>query len=156
MSRLLVILICVSVSSAAYAQAFKPFTRVESVCERCSGGLPYDRIVLKTGEEVKARILAENEAFLVLERYGELRAVGNDQLGGVTKNQAVQRPPGFGDQILLKDDIVLAGTIEGDLPKDADHFDIKIPGTPTPLHQPSRATVAAVFRGGKRVYVADR
>jgi hypothetical protein len=143
---------CLSISGVASAQVFKSFTHVESVCGHCSGGLPYDRIVLKSGEDVKARVLAENEAFLVLERYGELRAVGHDQVREVTKNQAVQRPPGYGDQILLKDDVVLAGTINGELAKDADHFDIVIPGTPTPLHQPARSTVAAVYRGGKRVY----
>ena len=47
---------------------------------------------------------------------------------------------------------MLAGTIEGEIAKDADHFEIKIPGTPTPLHQPTRASVAAIYRAGKRVY----
>ena len=138
------------------AQALTPFTHADDVCERCTGGPPYDLIQLKTGQDVRARVLAENEAFFVLERLGELRAVGRDQVQNITRNQAVQRPTGYGDQILLKDSIVLAGTIDGAISNDADHFEITVPKTPTPLHKAERATVAAIYRAGKRVYVAAK
>ncbi len=140
----------------ARAQALQPFSHVDDVCAGCAGGPYFDRIELNNGQEVQAVVLAENEAFYTLMRLGELRAVGRDQVRGIRRNQAAPHPSGFGDQILLVDGIVLAGTIQGPIGKEAEHFELITPNTPTPLHQVARATVAAVYRAGKRIYAADR
>lgn len=99
-------------------------------------------------------MLAENEAFYVFERFGEERAVGRDQVQTIVKNPAVTHPTGFGDQILLVDGIVLAGTLDGDPPQDAQSFAINIPGSS--VHHAERPTVAAIYRAGKKVYTAAK
>ena len=70
--------------SSAQAQTFKPFTDVATVCPEC-WAQRYDHIALKGGQVVYARVLAENPAFYVLERFGELRAVGRDKVERMTR-----------------------------------------------------------------------
>jgi hypothetical protein len=150
--RSLALVLVLAATSGAHAQVYKPFTKVDDACPRCSGGPAYDRIALRGGDELRAVVIAENEAFYVLLRFGELRAVGRDQVASVTKNDAAVRPPGFGDQILLVDGTVRAGTMDADPAPDAAFFDLKVPETQ--VHHVARVAVAAVYRGGKRVYAA--
>jgi hypothetical protein len=150
----LVIVIAGAWVSTAWGQAFKPFSPDNDVCPQCTTGPALDRIVLTSGQELRAVIVAENETFLVLEKLGELRAVRRDQVQRVSRNEAAKRPAGYGDEILLKDDIVLAGNLEGEIANDADHFDITVPECATPHHSAQRSTVAAIYRAGKRIYAA--
>lgn len=137
----------------AWAQAFKPFTPVPSVCPSCTNGPKYDRILLRDGTEVRARVLAENEVFYVLEKFGEFRAVGRDQVQTVELNRDVDRPVGYGDQILFKNDIVLAGTLTDSHATDS--FAILVPRSASP-HVAPKSAVAYVYGGGKPVFVAAK
>ncbi len=141
-------------SRVASGEPMKPFTAVTDVCPKCTGGPAFDHVQLKSGQVIGARVLAENDRFYVIERFGELRALDRDQVTQITRNPSADRATGYGDQILLKDGIVLAGTITGDIAPDAPHFDITTPKTPVPLHSAERSTVAAIYRAGKQVYAA--
>ena len=148
-NRAALILVGLLAASTAQAGGFKPFTKVDSVCEKCTAGPAWDRIALKSGQEVAATVIAENDDFIVLEKLGELRAVRRDEIGNVTKNPSAVRPPGFGDQLLLNDGSVRAGTLQGDL--GADMIEMTVPGTPAPLHRVTKTVVTAIYKAGKRV-----
>jgi hypothetical protein len=141
-------------AGVATAQPYKPFTHVDDVCPKCGGGPAFDTISMRGGDDVHAVVIIENDAFLVLERFGEWRAVGRDQVANVTKNPNATRPAGYPDQILLVDNTVLAGAMAADPAPDTATFEITIPHTPTTLHHMERAQVAAVYRGGKKVWSA--
>jgi hypothetical protein len=138
----------------ARAEAWKPFGHVDSVCPRCTTGPVYDTVTIRGAGEVRAVVVAENEAFIVLERFGELRAVDRSQLVGIRREVAAVRPGDYPDQILLVDHTVLAGTMTAEPAPDATTFDISVPRTPTLIHHLDRSVVAAVYRGGKRVFPA--
>jgi len=148
--------ICLATSSFAWGGPMKPFTQVNDVCPKCSGGPAFDHVQLKSGEVLGARVVAENERFYVIERFGELRALDRDQVSGpwIKSPSADRGGGGYPDQILLKDGIVLAGTISGDIAQDAPQFQITTPRTPVPLHSAEHSTVAAIYRAGKQVYAA--
>jgi hypothetical protein len=94
--------------AAASAQQLHPFTTVKTIGE---DKLPWDKIVLKDGTTVQAHLVAEVPAFYVLERFGEFRAVGRDQVTSLEKNPAVKRPLTITDVILLQNGHVLVGQI---------------------------------------------
>src|SRR5262249_55027919 len=76
----------------ARSQSLIPFSDVHSVCTTsCTGGPEYDRLVLKTGTELRARVVSENDRFAVLEKFGELRALGRDQIQTLEKNPRTER-----------------------------------------------------------------
>jgi hypothetical protein len=136
---------------AAVTITFKPFTTVNNVCPTCTSGPAYDKIQLVDGRELRAVVLAENEAFYVISKFGELRALAHDQVRNVSKDMSADRSGGYGDQILLKDGIVLAGTIkEGTM---TDRFEITVPPQTAPQVVPKNAA-ALVYRGGKLVFSA--
>ncbi len=138
---------------AAGAQTLRPFTPVNSVCTtNCTGGPQYDRIVLKDGTEIRARVVAENDSLDVLEKFGELRAVGRDQIQTLDKNPKVERLAGYGDQILLTSGIVLAGTLKNDK-NDVDPFELSSGGMNEVAY---KSVIAAVYRGGKVVFGGTR
>src|SRR5258708_1907813 len=103
------LLLVLGAPQTGWAQKFMPFTPVTSVCPTCTTGPQYDRIVLVGGSELRARVVAENDRFFVLEKFGELRAAGRDQVQTIEKNPSVERPTTYGDQILFRDGIVVAG-----------------------------------------------
>jgi hypothetical protein len=142
-------LILALLAGSASAGGFKPFTKVDSVCEKCTSGPAWDHVTLKSGQEVAATIIAENDDFLVLEHFGELRAARRDEIATVTKNPAAVRPPGFTDQLLLTDGTVRAGTLTGD--PAADMIEMNVPGTPAPQHHIAKVAVAAVYKAGKKL-----
>jgi hypothetical protein len=139
---------------AGWSQQLIPFTPVSSVCPTCTTGPKYDRIVLRDGSDAKARVIAENERFYVLEKFGELRAVGRDQVRTVEKNPAVERPSGLPDQILFRDGIVLAGTLKS-AKDDAEPFEMVEPISGTTVLG-YRAAISLVYRAGKLLYAAPR
>jgi len=141
-------------ASGSHAQVYRPFTPVQSVCPACTTGPKYDRITLVDGTEILARVIAENPRFYVLEKFGEFRAVGRDQVRTLERNAEVERPTGYGDQILFKDGIVLAGTIQG-TKNDGDGFEIWIPMTRS-SHVAPRERIDSVHRSGTLVFGAGR
>ena len=90
---------------------FRDFTAAS--CPTCELPPAYgDVITLKAGNTVKGRIVAENDAFYVVERFGQIRVVGKQLIGNVTFAGG-NKPSGLtaGDHILLKNGHVLVGTI---------------------------------------------
>jgi hypothetical protein len=140
--------IVVAIATHAHAQTLIPFSDVHSVCTaNCTGGPAYDRIVLKNGTEVLARVLAENDRFLLLEKFGELRAVGRDQVQTLDKNPKTERAAGYGDQILANDGIVLAGTLKS--PQNGDWFELTAGGL---TQVANKSVISSVYRGGTLVF----
>jgi hypothetical protein len=136
---------------AAIPIPFRPFSPVNEVCPTCTTGPQYDKIQLVDGRELRAVVIAENEAFYVITKFGELRALAHDQVRSVTKSADAERPKGVDDQILLKDGIVLAGTIKQAA---ADHWEILVPPQTAPQIAP-RGVTALVYQGGKLVFSAE-
>lgn len=99
-------------SIASTLVAFRPFTPVESVCEKCPEKA--DRITLQDGSVVMAKIVGKNQDGFILERFGELRFVQTRELQRVDF-QAGAEPKGLEgfDQILLRnaEQTVLFGTL---------------------------------------------
>ncbi len=133
----------------AWSQKLIPFSPVKSVCPTCTTGPQYDRVVLKDGTEVKAVVVAENAKFYTLRKFGELRALGKDQVQTLEKNPKAERPGGFDDQILLQNGIVLAGTLK--TKDDADPFQLETPTSKT-TQTAFRSVIDSVYRGGTRVF----
>ena len=50
---------------------FRPFTPVQSVCPKCP--VSGDKVSLKNGKVVIAKVVGKNQDGYILERYGELR-----------------------------------------------------------------------------------
>jgi hypothetical protein len=103
---------------------FEPFSEVESVCPDCE--LPdMDTVELSSGEKIRCQIVAANDDFWVIERYGEVRAIPDSRVtsksyadGGAPSDLRSQ------DQIVLENGHVLTGAIvdESDEPG---HFQLK-------------------------------
>jgi hypothetical protein len=131
------------------AQTLNPFSDVKSVCSKnCTGGPEYDRIVLKDGTEVRARTVSENDRFVVLEKFGELRAVGRDQIQTLDKNPKAERG-NYPDAILTKDGSVLAGRLKS-AQDDVDPFELT---SGAGFNETAwKSVIVAVYRGGKLVY----
>ena len=91
---------------------FRPFTPVQSVCPKCPE--VGDKITLKSGKIVVARVIGKNQDGYILERYGELRFVQFRETQRVDFVSGAE-PKGIGnyDQVLLnnKDQTVLHGTL---------------------------------------------
>ena len=98
--------------AAPAAMAFRPFTPVQSVCPKCP--VKGDRVMLKSGKVVTARVVGRNQDGYILERYGELRFVQFREISKVAfRTGAAPKGVGNYDQILLKDktQTVLHGTL---------------------------------------------
>jgi len=91
---------------------FRPFTAVQSVCPKCP--VKGDRITLKNGKVLVARVIGKNQDGYVLERYGELRFVQFREAQRLDFASGAE-PKGIKsyDQILLKnkDQTLLHGTL---------------------------------------------
>lgn len=156
MKSLLVFLMLFAVSSfgpaarLAYGQALKPFTEVTNVCPTCPDN-SMDTVVLKSGETVAARVVAENPAFYCLERFGEQRALGRDQVQTIARRPNHREDDGlaFSDQILFKDGSVLCGKITVDS-TEFKYFAIQVPGGNF-THYAFKSEIAAAFRDGKAI-----
>ena len=120
----LVVVGVVGVAAQGFAVSFKPFKEVENVCPDCEKPKS-DEVELADGNTIRCNIAAANEDFLVLEKYGEVRAVPNTQVE--SRSFADGSPPSdlrSQDQIVLKNGHVLTGKIvdESDEPG---HFQMK-------------------------------
>lgn len=106
-------------ASEASALKFTPFSNVKDVCPKCPKATT-DTITFQNNVKVKARIIAETNAFYVIERYGEVRLVPLSDIlsidwGGGSKPAGLTSQ----DQIVLLNGHVLTGSIidEKDAPK---------------------------------------
>jgi hypothetical protein len=97
--------------ATAAPSEFRDFTPAS--CPTCELPPRYgDKLDLRAGGSVKGRIVAENDALYVVERFGQIRAVGRQLVSSVTWASG-SKPAGLtdGDHILLKNGHILVGTI---------------------------------------------
>ncbi|MCO4761142.1 MAG: hypothetical protein KC502_06530 [Myxococcales bacterium] len=102
----------VMVTTALMLVAFRPFTPVQSVCPKCP--VKGDRVMLKSGKAVVAKVVGKNQDGYILARYGELRFIQFREISKVAFQSGAE-PKGITnyDQILLKDksQTLLHGTL---------------------------------------------
>jgi hypothetical protein len=97
--------------AAAAEPEFREFTK--GMCGDCELPAGYgDVLSLAGGVQVKGRIIAENDSYYVVERFGEVRAVGKRTVSKTTF-AAGSKPTGLnrGDHILLDNGHVIVGKI---------------------------------------------
>jgi len=148
-SSCLVLAAVVAAPLAAQAQDLRPFSVVQTVGVST---LPWDKIVLKDGKEVSAKVVAENPMFYVLERFGEYRAVGKDKVASITKNDKCVRETGHVDQVLLKNGHILTGKIVQE--RGDGMVEVKQVNGHASLFAWKEKTIAVIFKDGKQVYPA--
>ena len=148
MTVLTIVLCC---SSMAAAQEFKPFTPVKNVCPTCPQK-GYDRIELKDGQVIEAVVFAENPAYYVLGKHGELRAEARDKVSKIDRSADAVRQEGHEDQILLKNGVVFSGKIVNEHEKNG-MFEIRIP-TLRPTVYAYKSQIVNVYKAGKLHYPA--
>ncbi len=142
-------LLLVASPGAGLAQTLKPFSKVPSVGPSRTPG--YDKIVLKNGETVLAQVVAENPMFYVLERFGEYRAVGKDQVASLERNKDLKREEGHVDQILCKNGHVLSGKIVTERPDGM----VEMKQANQSVSQGVwKSEIVAIFKDGKKTFPA--
>ena len=108
----------------ASAVEFEPFRNVEDVCPECEKPKS-DSVTLSDGQKLRCNIVAANDDFLVVEKYGEVRGIPNSRVK--SKSFADGAPPSnlrSQDQIVLKSGHVLTGSIVDESDKPG-HFQMK-------------------------------
>jgi hypothetical protein len=123
---------------------FSPFTETQSVCPECPRPTK-DTVVLKSGSRIWCNVLAENDDYYVLERFGELRAAFKSEVESV--NWGPKRSSAdlqLGDQILLKNDVLYFGSILSEDP--GNFFTIQ---SQYNKQIPSVNMIRSVHKGGK-------
>lgn len=136
-------------ATQARAQELKPFTVVKEFCPECPRN-DLDKIKLKGGQTVLAVVVGDNSAFYVLEKYGELRAVGRDKVDSIERSSTASRETGHEDQILLKDGKVFSGKIVKERETNG-LFEIQVPPHKIILRA-YKPVIASVFKAGKQYY----
>jgi len=133
------------------AQSFRPFDEITSSCPRCpSTGT--DRLTLKDGQVVEAIVVAENPMFYVLAKFGELRAVGLDQVAKLDRNPKADRGTGHVDELLSKGGLVVSGQVVSDDPTTG-YVEFASVGVATPMRI-LKSMVAVIFKSRKLYYSA--
>ena len=89
---------------------FKPFTAVKSVCPTCESQR-FDTVVLLSGRRIAANVVVQNQDYYVLRRLGEVRVVAKSEVGSIQAREAAKTGAKPGDQLILKNGLVLHGRI---------------------------------------------
>ncbi|MEC9442663.1 MAG: hypothetical protein VYE40_16335 [Myxococcota bacterium] len=99
------------IAGPAMAVSFQPFTKVTDVCPTCPKRAT-DTVTLNSSTKISAKVVAENDDFFVLFRYGEIRAVPKGSVQSVEWANG-SAPAGLTsqDQIVLRNNHVLTGSI---------------------------------------------
>ena len=133
------------------AQSFRPFDDITSSCPKCpSPGT--DKVTLKNGQVVEAVVVAENPMFYVLAKFGELRAVGLDQVAKLDRNPNAKRGTGHVDELLSKGGLVVSGQVVSD-DTSTGYVEFASVGVATPMRI-LKSMVAVIFKSGKLYYSA--
>ena len=151
-STIVGVLACGAVSTHAAigkAQSFRPFDDVTSNCAKCP--IPgADKLTLKDGQVVDAIIVAENPNFYVLAKFGELRAIGLDQVAKLERNPKADRGKGHVDVLLTKGNLVVSGQLISD---DASTGYVEFASVGVATHMRIlKSMVAVIFKSGKLYY----
>lgn len=99
---------------SAEAAAYTPFTVVNNVCPSCTQPKS-DVATMSDGSKISGQIIGENNAFYVMFRFGEVRALAKNEVQAIEFANGV-KPSNLssGDQIVLKNGHVLNGSITED------------------------------------------
>lgn len=141
--------VILSMSAQVSAADFRPFSPVQDVCPTCPKSAE-DQITLNNDTKIRAKIVAENDDFFVLARYGEVRILPKERVLSVEWANNSQ-PSGLDmqDQVLLTTGHVVTGSIIEEQDKPA-YFKIQ-----SSINQQTyivfKAQAEAVYRGGRRV-----
>jgi len=136
-------------AASGRAQSFRPFDEVTSSCPKCpSPG--NDKLTLKDGQVVDAIVVAENPKFYVLAKFGELRAVGLDQVAKLDRNPHADRGKGHVDELLSKGGLVVSGQLVSD-DTATGYVEFASVGVATPMRI-LKSMVAVIFKSGKLYY----
>ncbi|MBK6847182.1 MAG: hypothetical protein IPG96_06435 [Proteobacteria bacterium] len=100
------------IASVLPLAAFKPFSAVRDACPRCA---PFADVVrLAAGGELVAHVMAQNLDALIVERFGEYRALQRAEVAEIVWQRNERRNLPSHDQVVLKNGVVLHGTIVKD------------------------------------------
>jgi hypothetical protein len=125
---------------------FTPFTKVTNVCPKCKQP-PSDVVVLTNGYQVPCTVIAQNDDYYILARHGELRAAEKAEVSSVRwRSGSGPAALGSGDQILLKNGVLLHGAIGDTVP--GRYFTIQVG---TLKHIAWVSQIKTVHRAGKPV-----
>lgn len=114
MKKVTFIATALAVSVAVPAFAWAPFTVVTNVCETCEQE-PADVVTLTNGTKIRGQVVGENSSFWVVVRLTEARAIPKGEVQGIEwANKSKPASVSNSDQILLKNGVVLSGTIVDD------------------------------------------
>lgn len=106
-------------AGVALGAQFKPFKDVENVCPDCETGPEFDVVEMNDGLKVRAKVIAENADFFVLERFGETRAAPKSGVAAIQWAEG-SKPANLNsqDQIVLNNGHVMTGEVvdESDKP----------------------------------------
>ena len=94
----------------AVLSGFTPFTAVQSVCPGCPKGRS-DEVKLISGETLRCQVLAQNDDYYVVTRFGEHRAVMKNEIASIKWAVEGTGAKVGGDQVLLKNGVVLHGSV---------------------------------------------
>ncbi len=90
---------------------FTPFTTVSNVCPSCPKRKT-DEVKLTSGLTLACKIVAQNDSYYVVTRFGELRAVMRNEIASIKwADESKGAQLSTGDQVLLKNGVVLHGSI---------------------------------------------
>ena len=123
---------------------FVQFTHVRNVCPKCPKVQKLDVVVLNNSTRIECSVLAQNNQYYVLQRYGELRAALKTEVSKIEWKD--KKPPPnlhLGDQILTSNNVVYHGTITGE--QRGRYFEIQVG---THKHLVWHSQVTSVHRGG--------
>ena len=103
--------VMIATSSMAWAVNFRGFTPITDVCPTCPKRAT-DTLTLNGNTKIQAKVVAENDDFFVLSRYGEVRALPKREMQSVEWANG-SAPGGLTsqDQIVVRGGHVLTGSI---------------------------------------------
>ena len=137
--------IIASLTAALMLCGFTSFTPVKNICPTCPKTQKVDVVLLTTGLRLECSVLARNNDYYVLERYGELRAALKSEVKSIEwKNKTAPPNLTVGDQILTTNNVVYHGTVTGE--QKGRYFEIKVG---TRKHLVWYSQVKSVHRGGQ-------
>ena len=152
MKRLTMALFALTLTATAtQAVAFDNFTEVTNVCPTCTQP-PADVVTLNDGAKIAGKVIAENTAFYVFLRFGEVRAIQKREVQTIDW-QTGSKPLNLTsyDQILLKSGHVISGTILEDKVKPA-LLQIRVSENDVTILV-FKSEVAQLFRSGSEAQV---
>lgn len=135
-------------AGTAFAVNFQPFSTVENVCPECES-MDFDAVEMNDGQTVRCNVVAENDDFFVLERFGEVRAVSASQVKAIEWTDG-EKPGNLRsqDQVVLNNGHVLTGSVVDESDKPG-HFQIES-SVADFSYTVFKSEIRSLYRGGSK------